>query len=132
MSIMGFTDRFKKNADEDHPADSLVKHLSDEELDALIPATPVPVVVDFWAPWCTPCHMLAPTIEKLAKEYDGKAVFAKVNVDDNQVWAGKLGVRGIPTVAFFSGGKVVNQFVGVRPDAEFRKALDAVIHPPSA
>ena len=129
---MGFADRFKKHSDEDHPADSLVRHVSDQELDALLPTTSAPVVVDFWAPWCTPCHMLAPTIEKLAKEYDGRAVFAKINVDDHQNWAGKLGVRGIPTVAFFSGGKVVNQFVGVRPDTEFRKALDAILSPPVA
>jgi len=128
---MGFADRFKKQSDDEHPADSLVKHLSDQELDTLIPSASSPVVVDFWAPWCTPCHMLTPTIEKLAKEYDGKAIFAKVNVDDHQAWAGKLGVRGIPTVAFFSEGKVVNQFVGVRPDTDFRKALDGLLNPTS-
>lgn len=129
---MGLADLFKKPADEEHSADSLVKHLSDEELDALLPTFAGPIVVDFWAPWCAPCGMLAPTIEKLAKEFDGKAVFAKINVDDHQAWAGKLGVRGIPTVAFFSGGKAVTQLVGVRPDSEFRKTLDGLLASPPA
>lgn len=128
---MGFADRFKKQTAEEHADDSLVKHLSDSELDALLPTASGPVVVDFWAPWCAPCSMLAPTIEKLAREYEGRVVFAKVNVDDHQAWAGKLGVRGIPTIAFFSEGKVVSQLVGVRPDSDFRKALDGLLSPPS-
>ncbi len=125
---MGLMDR-RKTHDEERPADSLVKHLSDQELEDLLGHTPGPVVVDFWAPWCHPCHMLSPTIEKLAREYEGKALFVKINVDDHQAWAGKLGVRGIPTVAFFSGGKVATTLVGVRPEGDFRKVLEGLLAP---
>jgi thioredoxin 1 len=83
----------------------------------------IPVVVDFWAPWCGPCRMLAPTIEKLAGEYQGKVKIGKMNTDQNQETPGGLRISAIPTVLFFQGGKEVNRLVGVNTEAKFKDAL---------
>jgi thioredoxin len=87
----------------------------------------VPVLVDFWAPWCGPCKMLTPTIEALATEYEGKAKVVKVNVDDNQQLAGEYGIRGIPTVMVFKDGQMINSMVGMKPKEELAMALDAAL-----
>ena len=83
----------------------------------------IPVLVDFWAPWCGPCKMVAPILEKLAKENAGKLVVAKVNTDENPEWAGKYGVQGIPTMLFVSGGKVVHRQVGALPERMLRDVV---------
>jgi len=83
----------------------------------------IPVVVDFWAPWCGPCRMLAPTIEKIAQEYDGKVKVGKMNTDENQDTPGQLRISAIPTVVVFNGGKEVNRLVGVNPESKFKDAL---------
>ena len=83
----------------------------------------VPVVVDFWAPWCGPCRQLAPTIEKLAGELNGKVKIGKMNTDENQDTPGGLRISAIPTVLIFQGGKEVDRLVGVNPESKFKSAL---------
>jgi thioredoxin 1 len=85
--------------------------------------SPVPVLVDFWAPWCGPCRMLAPTIEKLAGEFQGKVKIGKMNTDQNQDTPGGLRISAIPTVLLFQGGKEVDRLVGVNTEAKFKDAL---------
>ncbi len=121
---MGFFDKITRDAGEGAVQSELIHHVSDDELDELLESSDMPVMVDFWAPWCAPCHMITPVLESIARDYDGKALVAKINVDDHQGWASRLGVRGIPTIAIFRGGKPVNQLVGVRSESDLRSALD--------
>lgn len=95
-------------------------HVTDAAFEKTVLQSDLPVIVDFWAPWCGPCKMVAPTLDKLAKEYAGKIVIAKVNTDDNPEWAGKFGVQGIPTMLFVAGGKEVHRQVGALPERMLR------------
>ncbi|MCS7143442.1 MAG: thioredoxin [Archaeoglobaceae archaeon] len=85
------------------------------------------VVVDFWAEWCMPCRYIAPVIEELAKEYAGKVIFGKLNVDENQNIATRFGISAIPTLIFFKNGKAMDQIVGAMPKKEIKKWIDTNI-----
>ena len=95
--------------------------------DELVLKSKTPVLVDFWAPWCGPCRMVAPVVDELSGEYEGKVVFYKLNVDDNQGVARKYGVMSIPTLIIFKDGKPVSNIVGFRPKPELKKNLDTAL-----
>ena len=95
-------------------------HVTDAAFEKTVLQSNLPVVVDFWAPWCGPCRMVAPTLDKLAKEYSGKLLIAKVNTDENPEWMMKYGIQGIPTMLFVAGGKIIHRQVGALPEPMLR------------
>lgn len=98
-------------------------HVTDAEFEKSVLQSTLPVIVDFWAPWCGPCRMVAPTLDKLAAEYAGKLLVAKVNTDENPDWATRFGVQGIPTMLFVSNGKLVHRQVGALPEGMLRDVV---------
>jgi thioredoxin 1 len=88
-------------------------HVTDANFEELILNSELPAVVDLWADWCGPCHMIAPSVQQLAAAYDGRAIIAKLNVDENPNVPGRYGIMGIPTLLYFKGGKEVDRQVGV-------------------
>ena len=103
-------------------------HVTDDAFEKAVLKSEVPVVVDFWAPWCGPCKMVAPILDKLAEEFAGKMLFAKVNTDENPRWAQSFNVQGIPTMLFIADGKVVHQQVGALPEPMLRSVIDQFLN----
>jgi len=100
--------------------------LTEENFPQEVLQSPVPVLVDFWAEWCGPCKMVAPILDELAGEYDGKVKVAKVNIDEYQGLASQYGIRAIPTLLIFKDGEVADQIVGLRSKRDFKAKLDRV------
>ena len=101
--------------------------IQEAKFDEIVLKSKTPALVDFWAPWCGPCKMIAPIVDELANEYDGKVVFFKLNTDDNQKIARQYGVMSIPTLIVFKNGQPVSNIVGFRPKAELKKNLDTAL-----
>ncbi len=99
-------------------------HLTDSNFKKEVLESDLPVLVDFWAPWCGPCKMVTPIIEELVKEYHGRMKFGKVNIDENSAVATRYAVMSIPTIMFFSQGRVVDQVVGALGKADLKKKIE--------
>jgi thioredoxin 1 len=99
-------------------------NVTDEAFEKTVLEASLPVIVDFWAPWCGPCKMVAPTLEKIAKEFAGELLVAKVNTDQHSQWAIKYGVQGIPTMLLIYNGKIINRQVGALPEPMLRDVID--------
>ncbi len=103
------------------------RDVSDSDFEQEVLKATKPVLVDFWAPWCGPCRMVAPIVEELSEEYDGKVEFVKLNTDENPNTSVKYGIRSIPTLLVFKDGEAVGQIIGFRPKSDLKKSLDAVV-----
>lgn len=99
--------------------------ITDANFSDIVLKSDKPVVLDFWAEWCGPCRMVGPLVEELAKEYEGKAIIGKVNVDNNPGVSSEFGIRNIPTILFFKGGKIVDKQVGATPKSVLENKLKA-------
>lgn len=106
---------------------SKVQILTDAAFKDEVIGSKLPVLVDFWAPWCAPCRMMGPTLEEVAKEYKGKVKIGKINVDENGLSAANYNVQSIPYLAIFKGGKIVKETIGVIPKAALKEILDRVL-----
>jgi len=106
---------------------SNIVNLTQDNFDQEVLKSPTPILVDFWAEWCGPCKMLAPALDELAEEYDGRVRIGKVNIDDQQGLAAQYGIRSIPTLLLFQSGEVVDQIVGLRTKRDLKASFDRVL-----
>ena len=105
-------------------ASEKIQTLTDSNFDQSITTSSKPVLVDFWADWCGPCRRLAPTVDELARDYDGRVVVAKMNVDENPATPMRFSIRGIPTLLLFKGGQIVEQIVGLADKDTLKKMIE--------
>src|SRR5947209_10400594 len=101
--------------------------VADDSFDREVLASPTPVLIDFWAPWCAPCRAIGPVVDELANDYNGKLKVVKMNVDDNPLTPSRFGVRSIPNLLLFKNGQVKDQIVGAVPKQMFVQAIDKVV-----
>lgn len=101
--------------------------VTDAQFEAEVLKSPIPVLIDFWAPWCAPCRVIAPVVEELADTYAGRLKVVKMNVDDNPETPARFGVRGIPNLLVFKDGEVKDQLIGAVPKGQLVKAIDTVL-----
>ena len=101
--------------------------ITEDTFQSTVLENPLPVIVDFWAEWCPPCRMVAPILEQIAEDYDGKAVICKVNVDENQSLAQKYGIQSIPTLLFFNNGEIKDQVIGALPKDQLVTKLEEIL-----
>ena len=101
--------------------------ITDASFKSEVTDSPIPVLVDFWAPWCGPCKMIAPVLEEIAKAYDGKAKIVKINIDDNQNTPAQFGVRSIPTLILFKNGNEVEKVIGAQSKDKLKAMIDSAL-----
>ena len=99
-------------------------NVTDAAFEKAVLQSVIPVIVDFWAPWCAPCKVVAPILEKFSKEFSGRLIIAKMNVDENPEVSGKYGIQSIPTMLFIANGKIIHQNVGALPESLLRQTVD--------
>jgi len=104
-----------------------VQEVSDQNFEQDVIKSDIPVLVDFWAPWCGPCRMVAPLVKELSGEYEGRVSFRKLNTDENPMVSAKFNIRSIPTLLIFKGGSQVGQIVGFRPKSAIKERIDAAL-----
>ena len=101
--------------------------VTDEKFEGDVIDSELPVLVDFWAEWCQPCQMIAPIVEELAEEYDGKIEFKKIDIDSNPLTPQAYGIRGIPALLIFQNGEVIDQIIGAQPKAVLKDRIDSIL-----
>ena len=106
---------------------SAVQEITDKNFEVEVVNSDLPVLIDFWAPWCAPCRAIAPVVDELAKEYDGKLKVVKMNVDDNPLTPSKYGVRSIPNLLLIKNGQVKEQIIGAQPKGHFVNAINKLV-----
>jgi thioredoxin 1 len=106
---------------------SLPVELNDGNFESEVLKSDLPVLIDFWAPWCGPCKMVGPIVEEIAKDYEGRLKVGKLNVDENSQTAGQYGIMSIPSLMFFKEGKVVDQIIGAVPKQQFVEKIDKIV-----
>ncbi len=105
----------------------VIVNINEKDFEKEVLKSDIPVLVDFWATWCGPCNMIAPLIEKMAKEYEGKMKVIKIDIDSNSNIASELGIRSIPTLIFFKNGDIVDQVIGVVSEMQLKKIIEKVL-----
>lgn len=107
--------------------ENVLIHVTDQEFEGEILQSDTPALVDFWAPWCAPCHIVAPAVEEVARKFRGKIKVAKMNVDENRATPGNYEIMGIPTLILFKNGKIVDRIVGAVPQSRLETVVEKVL-----